>query len=440
MKKFIYLAFAIFALASCQQNGGYNQTQGTTTVLPYNGNTNTSTNATAQPLTDLGNNFNLQAAGEIVRTSANVQDMEQKLNQPNGVNNFVIPGDQNVAYIKATEYSNNGVNGVTLTAVGSNNQTQDLTNIELTRVGYQVTMNIIGNPTLYGQSAYYSSNYGLSDFPLYHYLFYPHPLYISPWGFGRYPSYYHSYGYCGGGLYASHINTYTHSRYVTKTTTTRVVSHSPTKVNNAPAVSQRVKNMSAPQASQKSFTKTTPSAAKPNIGGFTKTTPSAPAAKSSGSSWFGGSKSSGGSRSFGSSSGGSRSFGSSSGGRSSGGGGRRSDLRFKQNIQPLGTSLAKVCSLKGVTYDWKVNQFPAEKFDTTKQIGFIAQDLEKVYPQVVNTRPDGYKTVNYDLLVPALVEAIKELNTKVAKQDSIIQSLTPAAQTSTKPSYKVRAL
>lgn len=86
--------------------------------------------------------------------------------------------------------------------------------------------------------------------------------------------------------------------------------------------------------------------------------------------------------------------------------------------------MANVCSLNGVSYNWKVSEYPKENFNSDKQIGFLAQDLAKVYPTLVHDRGDGYNVVDYDLLVPVLVEAIKELNSKVVRQDSIINVLT----------------
>ena len=84
-----------------------------------------------------------------------------------------------------------------------------------------------------------------------------------------------------------------------------------------------------------------------------------------------------------------------------------SDRRFKQNINPLQNSLAKILSLNGVSYDWRTKEFPNKGFDETKQLGFIAQEVEKVFPEVVRTGSDGFKGVDYVKLIPALVEALK---------------------------------
>jgi hypothetical protein len=87
-----------------------------------------------------------------------------------------------------------------------------------------------------------------------------------------------------------------------------------------------------------------------------------------------------------------------------------SDVRFKQNIFPIQNALQKVMQLQGVTFDWKKSEFPNRTFSDQKTIGFIAQDVEKVLPEVVQTEKttEGYKAVQYDKVVALLVEAIKE--------------------------------
>jgi len=95
-----------------------------------------------------------------------------------------------------------------------------------------------------------------------------------------------------------------------------------------------------------------------------------------------------------------------------------SDIRYKKEINPLRHSLEKIMKLQGVNYFWKKEEFPDWKFSESKQIGFIAQDIEKIFPELVNTEHDStrYKSVEYSKLTPILVEAIKE-------QQQIIDSL-----------------
>ena len=99
-----------------------------------------------------------------------------------------------------------------------------------------------------------------------------------------------------------------------------------------------------------------------------------------------------------------------------------SDLRFKKNIFTIDNALNKVLSLRGVNYEWRVNEFKDKNFDSAPQIGLIAQEVEKIIPQVVSTDSAGYKSVEYSKLVALLIEAIKE-------QQKKIEALTAENQT-----------
>lgn len=90
-----------------------------------------------------------------------------------------------------------------------------------------------------------------------------------------------------------------------------------------------------------------------------------------------------------------------------------SDIRYKKNISLLPNNvLSNVIKLKAVNYYWRTKEFPDKQFTDTKQIGFIAQEIETVFPELVFTDKEGYKSVDYSRLTPLLVEAIKELNAK----------------------------
>lgn len=84
-----------------------------------------------------------------------------------------------------------------------------------------------------------------------------------------------------------------------------------------------------------------------------------------------------------------------------------SDIRLKKDIEPLDLSLEKILKVKGVSYYWIDKSMPK------KQIGFVAQDLEKIYPELVETDNKGMKSVNYSHLVAPVVEAVKSLYEKV---------------------------
>jgi hypothetical protein len=83
-----------------------------------------------------------------------------------------------------------------------------------------------------------------------------------------------------------------------------------------------------------------------------------------------------------------------------------SDNRFKTNVTPIPNALDKISQIGGYEFDWIPNQ-ELHGFEG-HDIGVIAQEIEKVLPEVVTTRDSGYKAVKYEKIVPLLIEAIKE--------------------------------
>jgi hypothetical protein len=94
-----------------------------------------------------------------------------------------------------------------------------------------------------------------------------------------------------------------------------------------------------------------------------------------------------------------------------------SDIRLKENINPIDNALTKVEMISGNTYDWKQG-FEEIHSNKGRDVGVIAQELEKVLPEVVTERETGYKAVNYEKIVPLLIEAIKELSAKVKELEN----------------------
>ena len=89
-----------------------------------------------------------------------------------------------------------------------------------------------------------------------------------------------------------------------------------------------------------------------------------------------------------------------------------SDIRFKENITPIENALEKISKISGNTYDWK-EENKAEHGYEGNDVGVIAQEIEAVLPQLVQTRESGYKAVKYDKLVALLIEGIKEQQTQI---------------------------
>jgi len=102
---------------------------------------------------------------------------------------------------------------------------------------------------------------------------------------------------------------------------------------------------------------------------------------------------------------------------------RWSDKRWKNDIKPLQNTLDKVTKLQGVSYKWNKETRPAN--DDRMHIGFIAQEVEKVLPEMVSTDEKGYKAVSYDEMTAVLVEAVKELKAQNDALKAVICETNP---------------
>jgi len=111
------------------------------------------------------------------------------------------------------------------------------------------------------------------------------------------------------------------------------------------------------------------------------------------------------------------------------GGYTSSDRRWKKNITPLKDSLANLLKLQGVNYYWRKKEFPKKPFNDKRQIGLIAQDVEKIYPELVFTDNEGYKNLDYSKFTPILIESVKEFYSMLIEQkDKMTQSFTALTQ------------
>jgi hypothetical protein len=94
-----------------------------------------------------------------------------------------------------------------------------------------------------------------------------------------------------------------------------------------------------------------------------------------------------------------------------------SDQRLKKNFSRMEDSLEGILKLSGYRYDWKSG------VDRSRQVGVIAQEVQKVFPEVVTEGEDGILSVAYDKLVAPIIEAIKSLNTRTRATDERVSRL-----------------
>jgi hypothetical protein len=92
-----------------------------------------------------------------------------------------------------------------------------------------------------------------------------------------------------------------------------------------------------------------------------------------------------------------------------------SDARLKANIVSLGSTLAKLLLIDGKTYTMKK--------DGKQKIGVLAQDIQKVFPELVTTDDKKMLAVNYQGLVPVLINALKEQDDKISRLENIVEKL-----------------
>jgi hypothetical protein len=95
-----------------------------------------------------------------------------------------------------------------------------------------------------------------------------------------------------------------------------------------------------------------------------------------------------------------------------------SDARLKKDIHPISGALSKLVQLSGYTYFWK-----ASNRDSTLQTGVLAQEVEKVLPELVKKDDKGILSVNYSGLIPVLIQSVKEQKEMIDSQADELKSL-----------------
>ena len=94
-----------------------------------------------------------------------------------------------------------------------------------------------------------------------------------------------------------------------------------------------------------------------------------------------------------------------------------SDINLKDDIRPIESALFKVQQINGVHFKWNEKSSLIQQ-EKGKDVGLIAQEVEKVLPEVVVRRPDGIMAISYEKVVPLLVESIKELTKRVKELEN----------------------
>ena len=89
-----------------------------------------------------------------------------------------------------------------------------------------------------------------------------------------------------------------------------------------------------------------------------------------------------------------------------------SDSRFKRDVVAYENLLPRVAALQPVAFSWRSSAFPEQGFGPEREAGLVAQDVERVLPELVTTDADGFKAVDYSKLPLLAIQAIRELKEK----------------------------
>jgi hypothetical protein len=100
-----------------------------------------------------------------------------------------------------------------------------------------------------------------------------------------------------------------------------------------------------------------------------------------------------------------------------------SDGRFKKEIEAIEEPLELVRRMNGISYLWKTEEYADKNFPDGRHYGVIAQEIEKVMPEIVNESSEGEKAVAYNEIIPVLIEAIKDQQDIIDKQNTSNQEM-----------------
>ena len=204
--------------------------------------------------------LDLKAVGELVKKAKDAEELEKLINsKEEGLNNLDLNEDGKVDYISVDEYGNDKAKGFSLTTEPTPGETQELATIDIEKTGDdKAQMEIQGNKQIYGNNHYYHSHFGIMDMLILGYLFRPHGLFMSPFGYGNYPQGYSSYNTAQPQSYRSKTANATRSSNMKSASGSSIKGKaaSPNAGRSASSIKAPLKN---PTVSQKSFQTRNPS-------------------------------------------------------------------------------------------------------------------------------------------------------------------------------------
>ncbi|MEM7383700.1 MAG: hypothetical protein AAF514_02040 [Verrucomicrobiota bacterium] len=238
-------------------------------------------------LSSAGDGLDLKAVTALLQEVNDAEDFEKKLNSPElRINNLDLNEDNQVDYIKVTEYGEGDIRGFSLTVETGPEDEQEVATIEIQKESDdQVQCQTKGNEQIYGSRHYYHSHFGISDFLLWTYIWSSHRPYRSGFGYNRYPGGYSRYSALSGDQYKNQMN----MRNTTNVQSARTSAF--TSANPSPNAGKVAKNIKAPlknpTATQRAFQQRNPSRSVRSGGFGTRSVRSSTRSRSFGGGSFG---------------------------------------------------------------------------------------------------------------------------------------------------------
>jgi hypothetical protein len=96
-----------------------------------------------------------------------------------------------------------------------------------------------------------------------------------------------------------------------------------------------------------------------------------------------------------------------------------SDARLKRDVANIKNPLEKILSIRGVEFNWREDVVQPTQHEKSHDIGVIAQEVEKVFPEAVENPAGGYRSVAYSKLVAPVIEAIRTLHESKAEVSAL---------------------
>merc|ERR1712005_35351 len=101
-----------------------------------------------------------------------------------------------------------------------------------------------------------------------------------------------------------------------------------------------------------------------------------------------------------------------------------SDARFKQNITAIsGDRLRNLLDIQGVSFQWRREEFPERSFGNETMFGFLAQDVERYFPEIVRRDANGWRRIQSGAFEPLLHEALRQHDARMARLEEANRAL-----------------